>query len=291
MKTSCGRCRRSTREIVDRIIALGLIDVRDIEEVGEGPLVEEVGVSEDVAERMVDVCTEEAKIVIKEQEAKKKTEAAQREASRNALLAGAPPMDNPLLAPPSDGDATAPAASFGDGTDGQAGPGLGEDSPTADGAGGRPLGVADERPGEEPATLNAVTAQADLPNYDTDDGDLMANRSASARETESGRAGNLDVDAGEGIDDADVSDVNEHQAGPMEHVEGMSPEIVTHDERLMGSQGDELSPEERAIHGPDGELMADDGDDPARKEFADEQSEEAALAEGRVPPPSPPKGL
>ncbi|MFT3786206.1 MAG: transcription termination factor NusA [Tepidisphaeraceae bacterium] len=60
---------------VDKIIALGLIDVRDIEEVGEGPLQEDVGLSEDLAERVVDRCIEEAKIVNKEAEAKKAADA------------------------------------------------------------------------------------------------------------------------------------------------------------------------------------------------------------------------
>src|SRR5690606_555580 len=65
---------QENQELIDKIIALGLIDVRDIEEVGEQPLIDELGVDEDLAERMVDVCTEEAKIVMKEQEAKKKAE-------------------------------------------------------------------------------------------------------------------------------------------------------------------------------------------------------------------------
>src|SRR5215218_5460973 len=66
---------------VDKVIALGLIDVRDIVEVGSGPLMEELGIEEAVAERMVDRCSEEAKIVAVEQEEKKRTEAAQRSAA------------------------------------------------------------------------------------------------------------------------------------------------------------------------------------------------------------------
>ena len=230
------------QETVDKIVALGLIDVRDIEEVGEGPLVEEVGVSEEIAERMVDVCTEEAKIVVKEQEAKKKNEAAARESSRNALLAGAPA-------------AFGDPAGFGTPFGAASGPGL--DAPAA---GGDTMSDNTERHGD-----------------------------ASEPETESGTAGNLAVDAGEGRDEDDADGgSDEHTPGPMEHVDGMAPEIVTHDEGLMGTQGDELSPEERAVHGPDGgEIVADDGDDAGRKEFDDEQSEEAALAEGRIPPPSP----
>ena len=67
------------QEMVDKIIALGLIDVRDVEEVGETPLQNDVGMSEDLAERVVDRCIEEAKLVIKEQEAEK----AAKEAAKN----------------------------------------------------------------------------------------------------------------------------------------------------------------------------------------------------------------
>src|SRR5436190_377640 len=66
------------QEHVDKVIALGLIDVRDIEEVGTGPLMEELGLDEETAQKVVDRCAEEAKIVAVEQEAKKKTEAAEK---------------------------------------------------------------------------------------------------------------------------------------------------------------------------------------------------------------------
>ncbi len=64
------------QEHVDKVIALGLIDVRDIEEVGIGPLMEEVGLSEEVSQQVIDLCAEEAKIVQKETEEKKAAEAA-----------------------------------------------------------------------------------------------------------------------------------------------------------------------------------------------------------------------
>jgi N utilization substance protein A len=64
------------QEHVDKIVALGLIDVRDIEEVGTGPLMEEVGLEESMAERVVNRCAEEAKIVAVEQEKKKAEQAA-----------------------------------------------------------------------------------------------------------------------------------------------------------------------------------------------------------------------
>src|SRR5690606_28783444 len=52
--------------------------VRDIEEVGTGPLMEELGLDEETAQKVVDRCAEEAKIVAVEQEAKKKAEAAEK---------------------------------------------------------------------------------------------------------------------------------------------------------------------------------------------------------------------
>src|SRR3954467_1191693 len=76
-----------TQEMIDKVIALGLIDVRDIEEVGTGPLMEELGLDEETAQRMVDRCSEEAKIVAVEQEEKKRTEAAQK-AKLAAAFAG-----------------------------------------------------------------------------------------------------------------------------------------------------------------------------------------------------------
>src|SRR3954465_2515276 len=75
-----------TQEMVDKVIALGLIDVRDIEEVGAGPLMEELGLDEETAQKVVDRCAEEAKIVAVEQEAKKRVDAAAKAAGRAALL-------------------------------------------------------------------------------------------------------------------------------------------------------------------------------------------------------------
>src|SRR5215210_3670377 len=64
------------REQIDKIIALGLIDVRDIEEVGTGRLMEEIGLGEELAQKVLDRCHDEAKIVQKEQDEKKAAEAA-----------------------------------------------------------------------------------------------------------------------------------------------------------------------------------------------------------------------
>lgn len=64
-----------TQEMVDKIVAMGIIDVRDIPEVGEEPLIETVGMTPELAEAVVSRCTDEAKLVEAEQEAKKAAEA------------------------------------------------------------------------------------------------------------------------------------------------------------------------------------------------------------------------
>src|SRR3954447_24560751 len=101
-----------TQEMIDKIIALGLIDVRDIEEVGTGPLMEELGLTEEIAEQVVNRCGEEAKVVQAEQEAKKAAESKAR-AQAAAAFAGAGASAsasgglggpfNPTGAPPSRG--------------------------------------------------------------------------------------------------------------------------------------------------------------------------------------------
>ena len=73
-----------TQEMVDKVIALGLIDVRDIEEVGTGPLMEELGLAEEVAQVIVDKCAVEAKLVAVEQEAKRATDASARAKANKA---------------------------------------------------------------------------------------------------------------------------------------------------------------------------------------------------------------
>jgi len=47
--------------VVDKLIALGIISVLDLEEVGTEPLINEIGISADVAERLVAAAEEEAK--------------------------------------------------------------------------------------------------------------------------------------------------------------------------------------------------------------------------------------
>jgi len=101
-----------TQEMVDKIIALGLIDVRDVEEVGESPLQNDVGMTEELAESVVDRAIEEAKLVIKEVEIEKAAKEAAKRGAPDLLKAlGAtsmsasasdpsPPIDEPAVEVP-----------------------------------------------------------------------------------------------------------------------------------------------------------------------------------------------
>src|SRR3954470_19788815 len=85
-----------TQEMIDKVIALGLIDVRDIEEVGAGPLMEDLGLDEETAQKVVDRCSDEAKIVAVEQEAKKKADQAAKAASFAAMGSAFTGIGGPL---------------------------------------------------------------------------------------------------------------------------------------------------------------------------------------------------
>ena len=80
-----------TGEMFDRMGALGLISVFDIEEVGVPMLTSEIGMSEELAERVVEACSAKGKIIAEEQriaaeaEAVRKAEEAQ---AADALLGG-----------------------------------------------------------------------------------------------------------------------------------------------------------------------------------------------------------
>ena len=88
-----------SQEHIDKAIALGLIDVRDIEEVGTGPLMEELGLEEVVAARVVEKCASEAKIVAAEQEAKKIVEPRKRRRIGRRLRQPAVLPERPVRAP------------------------------------------------------------------------------------------------------------------------------------------------------------------------------------------------
>ncbi len=204
------------QEMIDKIIALGLIDVRDIEEVDIGPLMEEVGMEEEVAEECVNYCIEEAKIVAKETEAKKKAEEAAK--SSAGSIFGEP----------------APASSAG-----------GTGSATA---------------GRQEGELSAGSAAEDAPY-------------GSASSTEDDE-----------VDDPAEEDEEQESSrvpGPLEATNGGSPETQTHSEHMVAGDSEDLSPEEQALH-----IETDDSPNHVKeREIDSEDTQEAALAEGREAPP------
>jgi N utilization substance protein A len=209
-----------TQEMVDKVIALGLIDVRDIEEVGAGPLMEELGLDEETATKVVDRCAEEAKIVAVEQEAKKKAEAIEKAKITAALGGVSSGIGGPL-------------------------------NPTGD-------------PGSRGVDAEAF-ANPLLP---------QGNGAATPPTVEEEIAGERDLDQSAGT-----------LPGAMEATEGVAPEIGTHSSEVFAGS-EELSPEERAIQAPGGEeQMVPDGDSD-RKDQIDEDTDTAALAEGRLDPPA-----
>jgi N utilization substance protein A len=207
------------QEQVDKIVALGLIDVRDIEEVGTGPLMEELGLDEAFAQRIVDRCSQEARIVATEQEAKKAAE-AKAKAEAAAAFSG---IGGPINATGEPNSRGVDAVAF-------ANPLLPQTPETVVRA-------------DEPGGLGG-------PSDETADGEVIRDR----------------------------------MPGAMEAADGGAPEITVHAAQSMAGR-DELSPEERAIHGiEEGDADVDAGDED-RKDFADEDADTAALAEGRAEPP------
>jgi N utilization substance protein A len=194
-----------TGEMVDKCIALGLIHVADIEEVGTGPLMEEIGMDEALATKAVEICSEVAKVVAVESAAKKEAEAkAKAEAANESKRA----LDALL------GLSTAAVPA--------------------------------------PAGGGAATATAEAP----------------------APTGAPEDDGTSGVE------TPPEMPGALEASDGAAPEITVHKESLSNGSED-LSPEEQAIQGfepgnaTDGEPIAP----------GDEESDVAALAEGRAVPP------
>ena len=201
-----------TQEHVDKIIALGLIDVRDIEEVGTGPLVEEVGIPEEIAQQVMERCEVEAKVVAAEQERKKALQAQNRAAAARGVV------------------------------------------------------VDPQRQAED----NAVLAALGLRGVDG-----SAEGERPLPQVEGGTTG-VEVPETEVAEEPDAS----RMPGPMESVPGSAPEVVVHEESAIRAMNEELSPEEQAIH-----VAGSEGGDADSRAFTDEDTDAAALAEGRLEPP------
>ena len=82
-----------TDDVLDRMGALGMISIFDIEEVGTGVLVDELGLSQEIADTITQVCMEKAKIVAADQQREKEESEKRRAeemAEAEALLGGDP---------------------------------------------------------------------------------------------------------------------------------------------------------------------------------------------------------
>ncbi|NBX35952.1 MAG: transcription termination factor NusA [Planctomycetes bacterium] len=74
-----------TDEMLDRMGALGMISVFDVEEIGEQSLISECGMSEELALQVVDACTARAKVVAEEMQ-RERAEAEARQAEEGAVV-------------------------------------------------------------------------------------------------------------------------------------------------------------------------------------------------------------
>lgn len=66
--------------VVDKLIALGIISILDLDEVGAEPLVKEIAIEESVAKKLVEAAVEQAKIMAAESKRNKAENAMQKEA-------------------------------------------------------------------------------------------------------------------------------------------------------------------------------------------------------------------
>ncbi len=71
--------------VLDKMLAMGMISLGDLGEVGVQPLVDELGLEETLANRVVEIATEEAKRIVAENEAAKKAAAEAAQADSEAL--------------------------------------------------------------------------------------------------------------------------------------------------------------------------------------------------------------
>jgi transcription termination/antitermination protein NusA len=106
-----------TSEMLDRMGALGMISVFDVEEVGTGVLQDELEMSPELAQHVIQVCAAKAKIVA-EQQQKEKEEAERKRAEEMATGAALLDMgdDRPVLEPDEQAESAA-ASILGDDPD------------------------------------------------------------------------------------------------------------------------------------------------------------------------------
>jgi N utilization substance protein A len=162
--------------IAERVSLLGLISVMDVKAVGSGPLIKELELSEDLAERIVDVCSKEA-VIVQEELAEEKLaaaaekvvaeggepEAAADQAPDGAAASGAEPVGaDPVGAEPvgaEPGDRPEGTPTEAEAADAQ-GPAANEGDPATDGP---------ETPSESGSEAQAVENQSASSEAPTED--------------------------------------------------------------------------------------------------------------------------
>ena len=143
-------------ELLDRMGALGMISVFDIEEIGQTVLSEELGLSQELTDQIVSICTDKAKVVA-EQQQKEKEEAERKKAEElaagEAILKGG---DDALAAEPDEAAEARVDSILGGGSDtsdsgddsvADAMPEASEDAPASESK-----SEASSEPAEEPTT-------------------------------------------------------------------------------------------------------------------------------------------
>jgi N utilization substance protein A len=141
--------------VVDQVVAMGMVSVLDVEEVGVGPLMEELSFEQDLAQRIVVRCAEEARRVAEAQAAAKEAEQkARAEAEAAPQAPDEPPAATEGAHDPSAGPEAAEAAETGETGDSEESPA----SPTA------PEPPADVSEGDSPSTQAPEGGSADTRN-------------------------------------------------------------------------------------------------------------------------------
>jgi len=99
--------------------ALGMISVFDVEEIGEQSLINECGMSEELALQVVDACTARAKVVAEEMQ-RERAEAEARQAEEgavvDAVLGGGGTAGEPIVETDAQSEAAADSILGGSGT-------------------------------------------------------------------------------------------------------------------------------------------------------------------------------
>ena len=172
--------------VVDQVIAMGMVNVLDVEEVGPDPLVNELGVDRELAQQIVVRCSNEAKRVAERQAAAKAAaeaaavEKAAAEKVAAAAAAEAAAAEKAGEAAAAEDDQVAAAQAGGQegegGTDAPDAPDV-PGAPQADAAAAvesaeqspAPVGEGDAQPSDQPEAVDASDSQESPDAEDQDD--------------------------------------------------------------------------------------------------------------------------